>query len=46
MQALAERLDEIFLERSCGVPEESYARDFSWLLRLDGHCNCEQCSCK
>src|SRR5512147_2548461 len=24
MQSLTERLDEIFLERSCGVPEESY----------------------
>jgi hypothetical protein len=43
---LAERLDEIFLERSCGVPEESYARDFSWLLRLNGDSNGEHCSCK
>jgi hypothetical protein len=43
---LAERLDEIFLERSCGVPEESYPGDLPRLLRLgyDGngkkyHCN-------
>jgi hypothetical protein len=31
---LAERLDEIFLERSCGVPEESYPGDLPRLLRL------------
>jgi len=33
---LAERLDEIFFERSCGVPEESYPWDLSRLLRLGG----------
>src|SRR5262245_54250739 len=37
MQALAERLDEIFLERSCGVPEESYPGDLPRLLRLGRH---------
>jgi hypothetical protein len=35
-EALAEWLDEIFLERSCGVPEESYPGDLPRLLRL-GH---------
>jgi hypothetical protein len=39
MQALAERLDEIFLERSCGVPEESYPGDLPRLLRLGYDCN-------
>ena len=45
MQAVAERLDEIFLERSCGVPEESYPGDLPRLLRLGYHSKSKQHNC-
>src|SRR5262245_29542692 len=45
MQALAERLDEIFLERSCGVPEESYPGDLPRLLRPSCNSKSKQHHC-